>query len=211
MGGWWHTSGSPCRTPVREGSFGCWGDFRAVGDLSGFPRQFSFCPRPSDATLTPPLPTPDQLRELVASLGFELVDAQVGGTAAKQVVRLRIDVPGGSQPGHGITSGDCARVSRALAAAGSIGSPSLLEVSSPGIERPVRYPEHWQRYQGREVRLKARGIPGARIARILAVPDARHVTLDVGGETMTLALETIKEATLVVDWPRQGNQAAGEP
>ena len=84
-------------------------------------------------------------------------------------------------------------------------------MSSPGIERPVRFPEHWQRYVGREVRLKAMGVSGVRTARIVAVPDALHVTLDMGGETATLALEAIRDATLVYDWSRQGNREAGEP
>jgi ribosome maturation factor RimP len=165
--------------------------------------------------VTPPLLTTDVLRETIAGLGFELVDVRVGGSAARRVVRIRMDVPGGAEPGHGVTSSDCQHVSRtleaALEAAGAVGPQWELEVSSPGIERPVRFPEHWQRYLGREVRLKAMGVPGVRKARIVAVPDAAHVTLDMGGETATLALEAIREATLVHDWSRQGNREAGEP
>lgn len=172
-------------------------------------------PQPSDAQVTPPLLTPDVLRASIAALGFELVDVRVGGSTSRRVVRIRIDVPGGGQPGHGVTSSDCQRVSRALEealeAAGAVGPQWELEVSSPGIERPVRFVEHWQRYLGREIRLKAMGVPGIRSARIVAVPDAAHVTLDMGGETATLALEAIKEATLVHDWSRQGNREAGEP
>lgn len=165
--------------------------------------------------VTPPLLTTDVLRETIAGLGFELVDVRVGGSTSKRVIRIRMDVPGGGRPGHGVTSSDCQHVSRtleaALEAAGAVGPQWELEVSSPGIERPVRFPEHWQRYVGREVRLKAMGVPGVRKARIVAVPDAAHVTLDMGGETATLALEAIREATLVHDWSRQGNREAGEP
>jgi ribosome maturation factor RimP len=165
--------------------------------------------------VTPPLLTTDVLRETIAGLGFELVDVRVGGSTSKRVVRIRMDVPGGGRPGHGVTSSDCQLVSRtleaALEAAGAVGPQWELEVSSPGIERPVRFPEHWQRYVGREVRLKAMGVPGVRKARIVAVPDALHVTLDMGGETATLALEAIRDATLVYDWSRQGNREAGEP
>jgi ribosome maturation factor RimP len=165
--------------------------------------------------VTPPLLTTDVLRETIAGLGFELVDVRVGGSTSRRVVRIRMDVPGGGRPGHGVTSSDCQLVSRtleaALEAAGAVGPQWELEVSSPGIERPVRFPEHWQRYVGREVRLKAMGVPGVRKARIVAVPDALHVTLDMGGETATLALEAIRDATLVYDWSRQGNREAGEP
>ena len=165
--------------------------------------------------MTPPLLTTDVLRETIAGLGFELVDVRVGGSTSRRVVRIRMDVPGGGRPGHGVTSSDCQLVSRtleaALEAAGAVGPQWELEVSSPGIERPVRFPEHWQRYVGREVRLKAMGVSGVRTARIVAVPDALHVTLDMGGETATLALEAIRDATLVYDWSRQGNREAGEP
>lgn len=165
--------------------------------------------------MTPPLLTTDVLRETIAGLGFELVDVRVGGSASRRVVRIRMDVPGGGRPGHGVTSSDCQLVSRtleaALEAAGAVGGQWELEVSSPGIERPVRFPEHWQRYVGREVRLKAMGVPGVRKARIVAVPDAAHVTLDMGGETATLALDAIRDATLVHDWSKQGNREAGEP
>ncbi|MBL0179165.1 MAG: hypothetical protein IPP98_08590 [Gemmatimonadetes bacterium] len=165
--------------------------------------------------MTPPLLTTDVLRETIAGLGFELVDVRVGGSTSRRVVRIRMDVPGGGRPGHGVTSSDCQLVSRtleaALEAAGAVGPQWELEVSSPGIERPVRFPEHWQRYVGREVRLKAMGVSGVRTARIVAVPDALHVTLDMGGETATLALEAIRDATLVHDWSRQGNREAGEP
>lgn len=164
--------------------------------------------------MTPPLLHPEPLRELVAGLGYELVDLRVGGSASRRTVRLRIDVPGGGGPGRGVTSEDCQRVSRALEeqleAAGAVGPQWELEVSSPGIERPIRFAQHWQRYTGRDVRFKAAGHRGARTARIVAMPDAEHVELKDGEETFTLALDQIKEATLVVDWSKLGNQAAGE-
>ncbi|MES2123790.1 MAG: hypothetical protein V4503_03785, partial [Gemmatimonadota bacterium] len=58
--------------------------------------------------------TPETLRVAVDDLGFELVDVRLAGPAAGRIVRLRIDVPGGGRRGHGVTSGDCERVSRAL-------------------------------------------------------------------------------------------------
>ena len=67
--------------------------------------------------MTPPLLTTDVLRETIAGLGFELVDVRVGGSTSKRVVRIRMDVPGGGRPGHGVTSSDCQLVSRTLEAA----------------------------------------------------------------------------------------------
>lgn len=143
------------------------------------------------------------LRAAVADLGYELVEAESAVTAGRRVIRLRIDREGGSEPGHGVTTEDCQRVSRALEAlldTAGVDPSYLLEVSSPGIERPVRFAEHWRRYVGRDVRLKARGFAGQVTGRILAVPDAEQVELQVGNQRHAVALSDIKRATLVVDW-----------
>lgn len=158
--------------------------------------------------MTDDLLSPEALRAAVQELGYELVDVQATGPASRRVIRIRIDVPGGGRPGAGVTTDDCQRVSRALEgtleATGAVESAYTLEVSSPGVERPVRFVEHWQRYVGREVRLRAAGVPGRPTARIVAVPDARQVELEIGGERRTLPLEAIREATLVVDWSALG-------
>ena len=156
----------------------------------------------------------ESLRSAVADLGFELVELQVSGPDSRRTMQLRIDLPGGGGPGRGVTTADCAVVSRALErqlqAAGAEGPHWRLEVSSPGIERPVRFPEHWQRYVGREVRVKAMGVPGRLTGRIVALPDSTRVTLVVAGEEVTFALDRIRAATLVVDWSRYGKREVGE-
>jgi ribosome maturation factor RimP len=83
-------------------------------------------------------------------------------------------------------------------------------VSSPGIERPVRFVDHWRRYVGRDVRLKAKGLAGTVTARIVAVPDEEQVTVAVGPEHHTLPLAAIKRATLVVDWSTIGGTGTQE-
>jgi len=129
-------------------------------------------------------------------------------------VQVRMDVPGGGRPGHGVSSDDCRRVSRELEArlegAGAVAAEWVLEVSSPGIERPVRFVSHWRRYVGRSVRLKAAGVKGKPTATIIAVPDDAHVALNIDGSVETLPLEAIREATLVVDWSTYGKREAGE-
>ncbi len=158
--------------------------------------------------MTDDLLSPEALRAAVDELGYELVDVQASGPASRRLIRIRIDVPGGGRPGAGVTTEDCQRVSRSLEAslegAGAVGDQYTLEVSSPGIERPVRFAEHWRRYLGREVRLKAVGVRGKPVARIEAVPDDGHVDLSIGGERRTLPLAAIREATLVVDWSTLG-------
>ena len=154
-----------------------------------------------------PMPTLDPLtsfiRDEVQGLGFELVDLRVTGPRHRLAVRARIDRPD-SRPGAGVTSGDCTRVARELRARVSTlpGDPvETLEVSSPGLERPLRWPAHWRRFVGAEVRVRTPAVPGRPTAIIVAVPDDGHVILrfpDAGERT--IALDDIADATLVVDW-----------
>lgn len=96
----------------------------------------------------------------VAALGFELVEIEWAGTARRPVLRLRVDLPD-SSPGHGVTVGDCARVSRAveawLDAQPSMPERYVLEVSSPGVERPLLKLRDWIRFTGREVAIRGHG------------------------------------------------------
>ena len=146
-----------------------------------------------------------KLRDEVASLGYELVDARLAGTPKRRSIRLRIDRPD-SRPGAGVTSDDCTRVTRAILRRLAEVAPEevvdALEVSSPGLERPVRWPEHWRRYIGHRVRVRARGLAGKPVGVIRDVPDDEHVVLEFDGqrEPQRVALADIAEATLVVDW-----------
>lgn len=153
--------------------------------------------------------TPDSLLDLVRNLvegaGFELVEFRRSGEAARPVLSIRADRPD-STPGHGISTEECARLSRAIEAAletaEAVGPRYTLEVSSPGIERPVRFPEHWRRYIGRRVTLHVARMKGRPRAEILAVPTDDTVTVRLEtGEEVTLRLDDIRSATLVYDWP----------
>jgi ribosome maturation factor RimP len=140
------------------------------------------------------------VRRHVADLGFDLVEFRKSGPPQRPAIQVRIDRPD-SRPGHGVTSGDCAQVSRALEQwleqSGATGPTYSLEVSSPGMERPVRFPEHWQRYRGRTVRLTAKGIAGHPKAEIIELQDQEHVQLRLpDGSLQTVALGDIKEALL---------------
>lgn len=151
----------------------------------------------------------EALRAAVSAIGFELVDAELSGPAARRIVKLRIDHVGGSAPGQGVTSGECQLVSRELDAHfevfGVASSVGALEVSSPGIERPLRFVEHWRRFVGHDVRVKAPGVASNAVARIAAVPNDTHVELQVGSDTTLVPLDSIKSATLVVDWSTLGS------
>ncbi len=155
--------------------------------------------------MTPPPDLIRLLRDEITRLGYELVDLRVAGPPQRRSLRVRIDLPGGPT-GIGVTSADCTRVSRALLAwyPEAIAGEALdaLEVSSPGLERPIRWPEHWRRFIGSRVRVRVAGLGGRPVAWIRAVPDDAHVRLEFDdGSDRVVALADIVEATLVVEWP----------
>jgi ribosome maturation factor RimP len=144
-----------------------------------------------------------EVRTRVDDLGFELVDVRQRGSGKRVSLQVRIDHPE-SRPGKGVTADDCAVVSRALEAwldeTGVLGPRYVLEVSSPGIERPIRWAQHWRRFQGHDVRVKLpdRGKVRATIVRVI---DDDVVALRLGsGEEVSVSLEDARDATLVVDW-----------
>jgi ribosome maturation factor RimP len=150
-----------------------------------------------DALLAP-------IRDHLAGLGFELVDLRRTGTLERPILQLRVDRPD-SRPGQGVTADDCAGISRSLErfleSRAMVGPRYVLEVSSPGLERPLRWPEHWRRFIGHRARLKAEPLPGRPQVEIVAVPDDEHVVVRLpDGVETTLALASIREAHLVVDW-----------
>ena len=158
------------------------------------------------------------IREHVEGLGFDLADLRRTGTLERPILQLRVDRPD-SSPGHGVTAEDCAAISRSLErfleTRGLVGPRYVLEVSSPGIERPLRWPEHWRRFVGHRARLRAAGLAGRPTVEILAVPDDSHVVVRLpDGAEQTLELEQIREARLAVDWEaelRQQSGGAGKP
>ena len=150
----------------------------------------------ADALLAP-------IRDHIAGLGFELVDLRRTGTLQRPILQVRVDRPD-SRPGQGVTADDCAGISRSLErfleTRAMVGPRYVLEVSSPGFERPLRWPEHWRRFVGREARVRAEALPGRNRVRIVAVPDDEHVIVRRDdGTDLILAFDAIREATLVAE------------
>jgi ribosome maturation factor RimP len=148
------------------------------------------------------------IREHVEALGFDLADLRRTGTLERPILHLRVDRPD-SSPGHGVTADDCVTVSRSLErfleSKGLVGPRYVLEVSSPGIERPLRWPEHWRRFVGHRARVRAAGLPGHPTVEIVAVPDDDHVVVRLpDGVEQTLALADVRDANLAHEWPAVG-------
>ena len=157
-----------------------------------------------DALLVP-------IRDHLAGLGFELADLRRVGTLERPILQVRVDRPD-SRPGQGVTADDCAGISRSLErfleSRAMVGPRYVLEVSSPGLERPLRWPEHWRRFVGRRARVRADALGGRRVVEIAAVPDDEHVVLRrEDGATVTLGLDQIRDAHLVVDWAELGKRS----
>jgi ribosome maturation factor RimP len=142
----------------------------------------------------------EAFRTRLEALGFDLADLRIGGTPNRPLVQVRIDCPP-----RNVTVEDCSRVSRALEqwldadGGGPLGNRYVLEVSSPGIDRPVRWHRHWARFVGRDVNVKLAGLGRVR-ARIVAVPSENTVLLQPrGGEEREFRLSDVTDARLASD------------
>jgi ribosome maturation factor RimP len=140
----------------------------------------------------------------VSELGFDLVDVRERVSRRRTVLQVRMDRPD-AEFGNGVTADDCAMVSRALESwfdeTGVLGERYVLEVSSPGIERPIRFARHWKRYVGHDVRLRLGG-RGRIKASVVRMQDEKTVVLrfSADGEEHAVPVVEACDAVLVVDW-----------
>jgi ribosome maturation factor RimP len=130
----------------------------------------------------------------VTGLGYELVDVQQSSSGG--LLRLFIDKPGG------ITVEDCATVSRHLTRVLAVEGIDYqrLEVSSPGLDRPLRKGADFARFAGHkaEIRMRAPDATGRRrFVGVLRGADAGRVTMELEGQTVALELGGIERARLV--------------
>jgi ribosome maturation factor RimP len=157
-----------------------------------------------------------EIRPRVAALGFELVDLRLGGAGSRARLQVRVDRVDAAI-GRGITIDECAVVSRALEAwldtTGLLGPRYVLEVSSPGIERPIRWPEHWERFIGRDVHVRLPGHGRVRATIEGLSPSRESVTLRLRAtdEVVNLPLGDARDATLAVDWEGSGPRPGSRP
>lgn len=149
-----------------------------------------------------------RIEGVVEALGFELVTLERGGGRRRPLYRLRIDRPGDEPGRSSVTVDDCARVSRAVRDLLEGEDPErdlILEVSSPGVERPLTRPRDYERFAGRDVRLRGYGPLVERrreiVGRLLGLAgDERAVALDLEGARVEVPLDAIAAARLVYRW-----------
>lgn len=133
----------------------------------------------------------------VAGMGFELVDLQraQGG----RLLRLFIDKPGG------VTLEDCEAVSRHMTRLLAVESIDYerLEVSSPGLDRPLRKERDFARFVGQkaEVRMRTPDASGRRkFVGVLRGVEGGMVCLELEGRIERLALGDMDRARLIPEW-----------
>jgi len=140
------------------------------------------------------------LEPAVEALGYELTDLELNLSHGRGLVRLFIDCE------RGITVDDCARVSHQVSGVLDVEDPIVcdyrLEVSSPGADRKLVKPEHFDRFAGSvvKVRLK-RLIDGRRrVKGQLLGRDGAAIQVRSDGEDVSIAMADIDVARLVPDW-----------
>jgi len=151
----------------------------------------------------------DELERVVttelASLGFELVEFRRRGSKSRPVLDLRVERVDGARVGVD----DCARVSRAIEARldvdGTVGERYVWEVSSPGIERPLRQVRDWQRAVGQPAVVTAPPLPGGKaevtVLGLEGEPGGEvAVVRDGKGVEHRLALADVSQARLAFHW-----------
>ena len=148
------------------------------------------------------------LDPVVTGTGHDLEDLSVQAAGKRSVVRVVVDKDGGT------TLDDVAEVTRAVSDAldafdekepGALGASYTLEVSSPGVSRPLTEPRHWRRNAGRLVKAALRD-GGAVTGRVVEADDVR-VVLDVDGEQRELALADVARGSVQVEFSRQEEDA----
>ena len=127
------------------------------------------------------------LEPAVAALGMDLEDVKITSAGRRRLLRIVVDADGG------VSLDDIALASRELSAtldrAAAMGEASYtLEVSSPGVDRPLTEPKHWRRAVGRVVSAPLRSQPGtsatapdATVTGRVAGADSSGVRINVDG------------------------------
>ena len=145
---------------------------------------------------------------VAASYGLEIFDVQFRREAPGLILRVRIDRPGpAASAEESVSVEDCARVSRDLSAVldveDVVPTAYTLEVSSPGLDRPLRRPDDYRRFAGRRAkvvmreRVDGQGFFKGRLGGV----DGAEVVIDADdGRTHRVPLNLIARANLEVEF-----------
>ena len=136
------------------------------------------------------------LESSIENMGYELVHLELAGQGKNAILRIYIDAPGGIQVD------DCESVSRHVSALLDVEDPLsgsyVLEVSSPGLDRPLVNPGHFKQFLGDQARIvMATHILGRRrFTGQMVVADDEMVVVEVDGESFELPYKDMESARL---------------
>lgn len=154
------------------------------------------------------------IRPVIEGMGFEFVGLEYLPNPKNRLVRLYID----REP-EGISVDDCADVSNEVSSLLDVEDPVSgrysLEVSSPGVERPMFEPDHYRRFIGERASVQLFAPLGGdsdksgendsgsahrrKFTGVIVAADDDRVVLEVDGETITIAFDAIRRANLKPD------------
>jgi ribosome maturation factor RimP len=155
------------------------------------------------------------IEDRVGALGYEVVELERAGSARRPILRLRIDRPAGHGSGStGIGHEDCRLVSRGLeelldGRADLIAPEYVLEISSPGVERPLVRAADYERFAGQQVAIQGKQPLGGLARRLegelLGLDEQDRVRLRLsGGEEIVVPRAEITRANLAFHWGAGG-------
>jgi len=139
------------------------------------------------------------LQPVVSRAGFDLEDVAVSSAGRRSVIRVVVDRDGGVDLDAVATVSRV--VSEALDAADVTGdSAYTLEVTSPGVDRPLTEPRHWRRATGRLVTFSTTG--GGTLTGRVVTADDEGVTFDVAGVEQTVPHTDLGPGRVQVEFDR---------
>jgi ribosome maturation factor RimP len=140
------------------------------------------------------------VRPVVEATGLELVDLTFQREGGRRVLRVTVDREGGVDLDAIAQTSE--RISRRLDLEGFEPGPYTLEVSSPGLERPLKRPEDFARHLGKKVRVRTRRpvMESRNHLGTLVAADDRAVTLSTDAGERVVPLDDIASARTVFEW-----------
>ncbi len=139
----------------------------------------------------------EMLESPVEAAGYELVGLEFIRAGEHSTLRIYIDSE------NGIDVDDCAEVSHQVSAVLDVEDPISvaynLEISSPGLERPLFKPEHYQQFIGHEVNIVLKMAVGNRRKwkGVIQAVEGENITINVDEQNEEFALSNISKANLI--------------
>ena len=152
------------------------------------------------------------LAPTIASLDLELLGVEYLPAPGSALLRLYIDVPeaASGEEARAVTIEDCEAVSREVSAQLDVEDPIsgnyTLEVSSPGVDRPLFAPAQFARFLGEraKVALKLPQDGRRRLQGVIAAVEGERIGFDIDGTPFEVGFDNIDKARLMPDWAAMG-------